>query len=54
MMKFKEFTTLKINKLFISKNFNLAVEIDLFFLYQKKEKRNSLLIAYKVILLCLF
>lgn len=53
MMKFKEFTTLKINKLFISKIFNLAVEIDLF-LYQKKEKRNSLLIAHKVILLCLF
>lgn len=37
-MKFKEFTTLKINKLFISKKFNLAVEIDLFFCIKRKKK----------------
>lgn len=38
-MKFKEFTTLKINKLFISKKFNLAVEIDLFFFVSKERKK---------------
>lgn len=40
-MKFKEFTTLKINKLFISKIFNLAVEIDLFCIKRKKKEIHS-------------
>lgn len=42
MMKFKEFTTLKINKLFISKIFNLAVEIDLFFVSKERKKKFTL------------